>query len=142
MAFARLLLAQMDVHDAGAGVERRFRLARHFLRRHRDIVLLRVGQHAVQRAGDDGLVVMDQPSEMAGIDGAIMRAASARFLRPRAIAGASMVTAVDRKVARAGKDRARLQPVEAADRVAEMRGIGITDVLREMRKIDVLVGEM
>src|SRR5947207_1451564 len=37
------------------------------------------------------------------------------------------LAAIDRKVARAGKDRARLQSVEAADRVAEMRGVGIAD---------------
>src|SRR5439155_26511378 len=49
---------------------------------------------------------------------------------------------VDRKIARAGKNRARLQAVEAADRVAEMRRVGIADVLRQMREVDVLVGEM
>ena len=32
MALARRLLAQMDVHDAGAGVEGGLRLARHLLR--------------------------------------------------------------------------------------------------------------
>src|SRR6185312_3879134 len=32
--------------------------------------------------------------------------------------------------------------VEAADRVAEMRGVGIADVLRQMRKVNVLIGEM
>src|SRR5256885_6745208 len=32
--------------------------------------------------------------------------------------------------------------MEAADRVAEMRGVGIADILREMRKVDVLVGKM
>jgi hypothetical protein len=46
----------MDVHDAGAGIEGGFRLAGHLLRRHRDMMLFWVGQHAVQRAGDDGLV--------------------------------------------------------------------------------------
>src|SRR6202035_4882558 len=56
MALARGLLAQMDMHHAGAGVERGLGLARHFLRGYRDMVLFRVGQHAVQRAGDDSLV--------------------------------------------------------------------------------------
>src|SRR6266567_4325823 len=70
-----------------------------------------------------------------------MRGASARFLRPPAI-GADPEAGVDRQIARAGKDRARLQAVEAADRVAEMRRIGIADILRQMRKVDVLVGEM
>src|SRR3954449_4092284 len=46
----------MDVHHAGARIERRLGLALHLLRRHRNMVLLRIGQHAVQRAGDDGLV--------------------------------------------------------------------------------------
>src|SRR3954469_17492166 len=50
--------------------------------------------------------------------------------------------AIDRKIPRADEDRARLQAVEAADRVAEMGGIGIADVLREMGHIEVLVGEV
>src|SRR5260370_36388247 len=56
MSPARRLLAQMDMHDTGAGVEGRSCLARHFLRGDRHMMLFRVGQHAVQRAGDDGLV--------------------------------------------------------------------------------------
>src|SRR4029078_588626 len=71
-----------------------------------------------------------------------MRAASAGFLRPPAIASANPVAAVDRQIARAGKDRPRFQAVEAADRVTEMGGVGIADVLREMREVDVLVGEV
>src|SRR5438477_5401261 len=55
---------------------------------------------------------------------------------------AGRAAAIDRKIARAGKDRARLQPVEAADRMAEMGRVGIADVLREMREIEILVGEM
>src|SRR3954454_24079046 len=50
--------------------------------------------------------------------------------------------AINRKIARADEDRARLQTVEAADRVAEMGGIGIADVLREMGEVEVLVGEV
>ena len=49
---------------------------------------------------------------------------------------------IDREIARAREDRARLQAVEAADRVAEMRGVGIADILRQMREVDVLVGEV
>src|SRR5690349_10493736 len=71
-----------------------------------------------------------------------MRPASAGFLRQPAIAGGDAAVAIDRQIARAGKDRARLQAIEAADRVAEMRGIGIADILREMRKVNVLVGEV
>ena len=51
MALARRLLAQMDVHDAGARVERRLRLARHLLWGDRDMMLPGIGEHAVQRAG-------------------------------------------------------------------------------------------
>src|SRR5689334_8273894 len=69
-----------------------------------------------------------------------MRTASAGFLRQRAIGHA--VAAVDREIARAGEDRARLQAIEAADRVAEMGGVGIADVLCQMREIEVLIGEM
>src|SRR5581483_11422174 len=46
------------------------------------------------------------------------------------------------KIPRADEDRARLQAVEAADRMAEMRGIGIADVLREMSEVEILVGEV
>src|SRR5258708_40185108 len=59
MSLARRLLAQMDMHHAGAGVEGPLSLARHFLRGDRNVMLLRIGQHAVQRAGDDGLVAHD-----------------------------------------------------------------------------------
>src|SRR6185437_11014771 len=54
----------------------------------------------------------------------------------------SLPAAIDREIARAGKDRARLQTIEPADRVAEMRGIGIADILREMGEVEVLIGEM
>src|SRR5438045_9792339 len=56
MALAGRLLAQMDVHYAGACVECRLCLARHLLRGDRYMMLFRIGQHAVQRAGDDSLV--------------------------------------------------------------------------------------
>src|SRR5438128_4487392 len=79
------------------------------------------------------LSLMDQPSEVGGNLKAIMRAASAGFLRQPAIAGAGAIAAVDRQIARAGKNRPRLQSIEAADRVAEMRRVGIADVLRKMR---------
>ncbi len=62
MALVRFLLAQMDMHDAGAGVEGGPGLACHLFRRDRNVVLLRIGQHAVQRAGDDGLVAHEIPS--------------------------------------------------------------------------------
>src|SRR5665647_1643139 len=86
-----------------------------------------------------------------------MRPGAARFLRPRAArfrtpSGSALtqtgavehagVAAVDRQVSRAREDRARLQPVEAADRVTEMGRVGVTDVLRQMRQIDVLIGEV
>src|SRR6478752_2490655 len=70
-----------------------------------------------------------------------MRPALARFLRPPAIVRADAAT-VDREIARAGKNRTRHQAVEAADRMAEMRRIRIADILRQMRKVDVLVGKM
>src|SRR5260370_23206289 len=56
MSLVRRLLAQMDMHHAGAGVESCPGFARHFLRRYRNVMLLGVGEHAVQRAGDDSLV--------------------------------------------------------------------------------------
>jgi hypothetical protein len=46
----------MDMYHAGAGVEGSPRLMRHLLRRHWNVMLFRVGQHTVQRAGDDSLV--------------------------------------------------------------------------------------
>ena len=105
MSLARRLLAQMDMHHAGAGVEGGFRLARHFLRRNRDVMLLRVGQHAVQRAGDDSLVAhgaalifLRFPPEVRRI----MRQASSGFLRPRAIAR--------RRPGRCGRSRDRGSP--------------------------------
>src|SRR5260370_16464816 len=73
---------------------------------------------------------------------AIMRPALAGFLRPRAIVGANGAAAVDRQLARPGKDRPRLQAVKPSDRVAEMRGVGIADIRREMREVDVLAGEV
>src|SRR5258708_3697063 len=92
MPLVRRLLAQMNVHDAGAGVEGCFGLARHFLRRYRDVMLFGVGQHAVQRAGDDSLVAhgLAFDSSAGGRRGTlprIMRPAPVRFLRPCAIAG-------------------------------------------------------
>src|SRR5882757_6192574 len=87
---------------------------------------------------------MDQPFDVRkpSIAFAIMRPASTGFLRPRAIVGLSATAGIDREIPRAGKDRARLQSVEAADRVAEMRRVGIADILREMCEVDVLVGEV
>src|SRR5882724_1581108 len=87
---------------------------------------------------------MDQPFDVRklSIAFAIMRLGSTGFLRPRAIVGLGAAAGIDRKVTRAGKDRARLQAVETADRVAEMRRIRIADILREMREVDVLVGEV
>src|SRR4051794_37787063 len=61
----------------------------------------------------------------------------ARLRQPHGLAAA-----IDREIARADEDRARLQAVEAADRVAEMGGVGIADVLREMGEVEVLVGEV
>src|SRR5262245_60765826 len=90
MALVGFLLAQMDMHEAGAGVECGLRLTRHLLRGDRHVVLFWIGQHAVQRAGDDGLVAHgeafnDGTRRIAELTFAIMRAASAGFLRPPAI---------------------------------------------------------
>src|SRR3981189_1467767 len=62
---------------------------------------------------------MDQPFDVRKlwIAFAIMRPASTGFLRPCAIVGRGATARIDRRVARAGKDRPRLQAVEAADRV-------------------------
>src|ERR1019366_4171744 len=87
-----------------------------------------------------------------------MRPAANSFLRPHAIARSGVlsqpplaetgtvkharIAPVDREVPRSRKNRARLQSVEPADRMAEMRRIGVTDVLRQMGEIDVFVDEM
>src|SRR5258706_12235503 len=84
-----------------------------------------------------------------------MRPATSRFLRPRAIAsrlrppvaetGAiedAGIAAINREIRRAQKNRARLQSIEPADRMAEMRRVGVADVLRQVRQIDILVGKM
>src|SRR5258707_7621144 len=85
----------------------------------------------------------------------MMRRATFRFLRPRAMAGrlGPLMTyigiiediglaVVNREIPRAKKNRARLQSIEPADRMAEMRRVGIADVLRQMRQIDILVGKV
>src|ERR1019366_1153628 len=87
-----------------------------------------------------------------------MRPAANSFLRPHAIARSGVlsqpplaetgtvkharIAPVDREVPRSRKDRARLKAVEPADRMAEMRRIGVADVLRQMGEIDVFVDEM
>src|SRR3954471_21618883 len=53
-----------------------------------------------------------------------------------------LAAAINREIPRTNEDRARLQAVEAADRVAEMGAVGIADVLREMGEVEVLVGEV
>ena len=57
VTFAGRLLAKVNVHYRGAGVESGFRLACHFFRRDRDRMLFRIGKHAGERAGDHDLVV-------------------------------------------------------------------------------------
>ncbi|MFK4644190.1 hypothetical protein ABIF96_002764 [Bradyrhizobium ottawaense] len=85
MSLARRLLAQVDVHDGRAGIERSPGFARHLLGRHGDIVLLRVGEHAVQRAGDDGLVAHAlDVSHVENSTLAIMGWAACGFLRGEA----------------------------------------------------------
>src|SRR5207247_3349871 len=49
---------------------------------------------------------------------------------------------VNREIPRAQKNRARLQSIEPPDRMAEMRRVGIADVLRQMRQIEILVGKV
>src|SRR5258706_12416094 len=86
-----------------------------------------------------------------------MRPEPSRFLRPRAIAGRARLrppvaepgtigeaglAAINREISRAQKNRARLQSIEPADRMAEMRRVGGADVLRQMRQIDILVGKV
>src|ERR1700722_19059464 len=57
-------------------------------------------------------------------------------------AGRAGFAAIDREIPRPGENRTRLQAVEMPDRMAEMARIGIADILRQMRQIDVLIGEM
>src|SRR5258706_6656715 len=102
MSLVRRLLAQMDMHDAGAGVEGRFGLARHFLRGYRHVMLFRIGQHAVQRASDDSLVAHGSAFDLKEVargpaqpSGRIMRPAPACFLRSRAIAGSGTAAKSD-----------------------------------------------
>src|SRR6185437_13055800 len=71
----------------------------------------------------------------------MMRPGLSGFLRPCAIGGGPAAV-IDREIARAGEDRPRLQAIEAADRMAEMGRIGVTDILRQMGEVEVLVGEM
>src|SRR6267154_5914946 len=52
------------------------------------------------------------------------------------------IATINREIPRAFEYRARLQAVEPADRMAEMRRVRIADVLSEMREIDVFVDEM
>src|SRR5215213_11835954 len=83
-----------------------------------------------------------------------MRPAGSDFLRPAAngrsgpplpeasALGQIWIAAIDRQIPRTGKDRARLQSVEPANRMTEMRRVGIADILRQTREIDFFVDEM
>ena len=55
-----ILLAKMAVHDGRAGVEGPARFFRHFGGGHGDMMLLGIGEHAVERAGDDYFVIHGQ----------------------------------------------------------------------------------
>src|ERR1700761_6827084 len=56
MSLARRLLAEMDMHHTGTGVEGGLGFTRHLFRRHRNVMLFRIGQYAIQRAGNHSLV--------------------------------------------------------------------------------------
>jgi hypothetical protein len=56
MAHAGFLPAQMHMHDGCAGVKGGLGFLRHFFGRHRNMMLFRIGQDAVQGTGHDGLV--------------------------------------------------------------------------------------
>src|SRR5262249_1388864 len=114
------------------------------LRRHRDMMLFRVGEHAVQRAGDDGLVA----HEMASVGSRGKKyprscaPTSGRFLRQAAVGKVAPPAMVNREIARARQGGGGFQAIKPADGMAEMGGVGIADVLREMREVEVLIGEM
>ena len=103
----------------------------------RTVIGFRAVSHLTDISARTGLV-----REEAERTFAIMRPGLAGFLRPRAIVGANAAAAVDRQIAGARKDRARLQAIKPSDRVAEMRRIWIADILRKMREVDVLVGKV
>src|SRR5216684_1654108 len=46
------------------------------------------------------------------------------------------LAAVNRESPRAQKNRGRLAAIDPADRMAEMRRVGIADILRQVRQID------
>src|SRR5882724_7781432 len=110
MSLVRRLLAQMDMHHAGAGVEGRPGLTRHFLRGYRNMMLFRVGQHAVQRAGDDSLVAHGSAFNRFRSSGALAMfaavLASTRYRRFQPPSGPSLavgakharIAAVDREI--------------------------------------------
>ena len=58
------------------------------------------------------------------------------------VAGEGLADPKQAKVVRAGKDGAGLQAIEPSDRMAEMGGIGIAHVLRQVGKVKVLVDKM
>src|SRR2546421_8053723 len=76
------------MHCASAGVDGGPSRERLFLWSYLDVMLFRIGQHAVQRAGNDSLVAHGYAfAQIAGRETVrrIMRPAKSRFLRPRAI---------------------------------------------------------
>src|SRR4029077_10054484 len=81
MPLAGVLLAEMDVHHRRAGIERGLRLARHLVRGDRHVMLLRIGKHAGERAGDHGLVVHDLSSGRCSLAVAGSGASKARTWR-------------------------------------------------------------
>src|SRR5260370_28578392 len=58
------------------------------------------------------------------------------------MAGSGPAAPIDPEIGRAGKKRARHQAIEPGDRMAEMRRVGIADILCQMRQIDILVSEV
>jgi hypothetical protein len=150
----------MDMHHAAAGVEGGFGLARHLLRDGGDMMLLRVGQNTVQRGVDDSLVAHDWPAIRSGLHYAIdtadyaPRARLASCVHSLSLVLASArpalavdtvrggIVAVNREISRAQKDRTRLQPIEPAEGMAEVCRVGIADILRQLRKVEILIGEM
>src|SRR3954447_22770155 len=102
------------------------------------------------------LSLMKPPCLARGFDPAatIMGTPAADYLRPAAIARSrpslaktvavehAGIAAVDREIARARKDGARLQAIEPPDRMAEMSRVGVADTLRQMRQVDIFVDEV